>query len=484
MSIFREALQTEAEGNIRSDLLKEMQIQGYNFSSFSKKAGINRGILSAVFNGSPPKPISIRLLDRMGKVFGYPEGWLYEEYVEECFHEGKTHWRRLRAFLLRCIELNRLELVDKVLFQVMEETMRLQDVFMLGEELFAEGKQKESIPFYRCVVENEIKQHSERMAISQYKWFRARLGLDLEKNREAAQQFYPFRNRLPEHFQLDGLLQLANVYFILQKWEDVQHIADELRAVTLICFHQENGHSRNRMRVQIPFATERHLVVYYGQSLLLKGNALEKQGYYKQAFTYISDYEDLSWFDSLDETGWREVEKFKMYAEANRANLHLLMGNFEFLPDYVALLDKHPSELLSGLLTILEAANQYHYNIDHVLFHFRKTIHLLQTDSLDHSFYSNSFTVDRQANFFHKLALYSLNHTRIEEGIGYLLKALNSSIKANNQNLSIACAAWFEQFRQQAAFRQKEIYESIMKGVIEDEQMDHVAFNRCHCQLG
>lgn len=468
MSIFREAVQTEAEEKIRSDILKEMRRQGFNFSSFAQKAGMNRGILSTVFNGSPPKPISIRLLDRMGEALGYPEGWLYEEYVQECFHEGKAHWRRIRAFLLRCIELNRLEIVEKVLFQVLEEPRRLQDVFLLGEELFAEGKRKESIPFYRCVVENEIKQHSERMAISQYKWFRARLGQDLEKNREAVQQFAPFRNRLPEHYLLDGLLQLANNYFLMQKWEDVQHIADELRAITLICLHQQNERFRRRMRAKEHFATERHFVVYYGQSYLLKGCALEKQGYYEQALTYISGYEDLSWFDSLDETGWREVEKFKMFADANRYNLHVLMGHFEVLPDYIAFLDKHPSELLPGLLTILEAANQYHYDIDHVLLRYRETIHLFMIDSLDHSFYTYTFTLDRHAYFFHKLALYSLNHARTEEGIDYLLQALNSSINANNKNLSIACAAWFEQVRHQAAPNQKEDYESIMKGVIED----------------
>lgn len=474
MSIYSEAAQIEAGEKLRAEIMKEMRMQGYTISSFSKKTGINRGILSTVFNGSPPKAISIKLLDRIGKELGCPEGWLYQAYVQECFHEGKANWRRIKAFLLRCIELKRRGLVEQVLFQLMEEPARIQDVFAFGEELFVEGKFKESIPFYRCVVENEIKQHSERMVISQYKWFRARLGLDLEENREAARQFAPFRNRLPEHYQLDGLLQLANTYFLLQKWDDVQLIADELHAATLICLHQQNKSSLIRTRAQEHFDTERHLVFYYGQSFLLKGNALEKQGRYKEALGYISNYEDLSWFDSLDETGWREVKKFQMFAQANRCNLHVLMGDFEFLPEYVEFLDKHPAELLPGLLTVLETANQYQYDIDDVLLHFKETIHLFQTDSLDHKYYQYSFSLGRHANFFHKLALYSFNRSRMEEGIDYLLQALKSSIKANNKNLFITCTVWFEQVRQQATLNQKQVFESIMKGVIKDAQMGNL----------
>ncbi|MRN52144.1 hypothetical protein [Paenibacillus monticola] len=52
----------------------------------------------------------------------------------------------------------------------MEEPIHIQDVFLLSEALFAEGNWQASIPFYRCVCENEIKQYSERLAIREMRW--------------------------------------------------------------------------------------------------------------------------------------------------------------------------------------------------------------------------------------------------------------------------------------------------------------------------
>lgn len=64
--------------------------------------------------------------------------------------------------------------------------------------MYEAGQQWEAIPFYQCVVENEIKQHSERFAVSHYKWFRAEIdrGLDMERYKEAVIRFRPYTKRL------------------------------------------------------------------------------------------------------------------------------------------------------------------------------------------------------------------------------------------------------------------------------------------------
>lgn len=74
---------------IRSTIETELKQRGYTFSSFSKISGINRGTFSTMLNSNPPKPISVRQMDLITKALGYPEGWLYELYIDECFHEGK-----------------------------------------------------------------------------------------------------------------------------------------------------------------------------------------------------------------------------------------------------------------------------------------------------------------------------------------------------------------------------------------------------------
>jgi transcriptional regulator with XRE-family HTH domain len=316
---------TEPIASILTLIEREMEQKNVTMHELAQQSGINRGSLSAIFTGNPSKVIPVRQLDLIGEVLGQPSGWLYEFYVTECFASGKIHWKKIKNFLLRCVQLGKEDLIVAVLNQITEEPVHIQDVFTLAESLFAQGEWGASIPFYRCICENEIKQHTERLATSHYKWFRARLGTDLKENHEAALKFAPYRKRLAENIQLDGLLQLANVHFNLQQWDQVIKYADEMKALLTIILFQKKKCPRRGITESEPFTTERHLVFYYGQSFLLKGNALEWMGNYEQALEYIAGYEDLRWFEDLDDSGWKEVRKFERFAEANRYNLHVLM---------------------------------------------------------------------------------------------------------------------------------------------------------------
>lgn len=455
-------MRTSAEEsyNLYSKIIEEMKKQGYTISAMAKRVSVNRGMLSSSLNRLS-KPLPLSLLDSITQVLGYPEGWLYVDYMNECFREGKTHWRRAKALLLRCLDINS-NLVEQILNQLMEEPKHLSAVFRLAEELFDSGRKVDAIPLYRCVVENEIKQHSERFAISHYKWFRAEIsrGLDLDRYREAVIRFSPYRKRLPEHYQLDALLQLANTYFILQLWDRVKEMAEEMLSLTLICLHLEAEHKKKDIHHQKLFPTERHLVVYYGQSYLLRGNALEKQGKYEEAFGYLQHYQNLGWFEDLNDSGRNEVKRLAVFAEANRLNLYIHMGRFEYLLDYVDFLNKHREERIAGLLTIIEAAIRYGENVDDVLPFFKNDILEIRNDlpEMDsRGYYALSFRVNRRVQLLYGLAVYHFNQNLIAAGLDYLLLALRQTLAASNKHLSMACTAWFNKYRDQATMHKKKI---------------------------
>lgn len=135
---------------IRSTIETELKQRGYTFSSFSKISGINRGTFSTMLNSNPPKPISVRQMDLITKALGYPEGWLYELYIDECFHEGKGHWKRIKPFLLRCVELGRKECIQKVLSRLTEDLSYVSTVFEFAEELHKGGR-KRKLPLFTSV---------------------------------------------------------------------------------------------------------------------------------------------------------------------------------------------------------------------------------------------------------------------------------------------------------------------------------------------
>lgn len=448
---------------------QELDMQNLSLQELAKLTGINRGVLSACFTRIPPKSLSIKQLDTITKELGKQEDWLYDLYLEECFSE-KVHWKQLKPFLLRCVDLNRNDLIDKMLSHLMESPLHIQDVFVLAESLYSEGKWKESLPFYRCVCENEIKQHSIRMAISQYRLFRTRIGTDLKENHEAAIQFSAFRQRLPENFQLDALLQLANVHFTLQNWEEVIGYANELQVLTDIILHQRNNQQRKNKKAE-PFITERHFVFYYGQAYLLQGNALEWMGEYEKSLAFIQGYEDLSGFQDLGYIGQIEVTKFKRFAEANLLNVNMLMGNFNFLNQFILFLDQYPNEWLPCFLTIVMAANQYEQNIDEAIDHYDQHLKKILHDynNINHGHYQQTFSLQRAAKLCYQMAIYYYRENVIEDGVKWLLQAFRYSIRSNDQVLTLQCVAYFEQFRKYALSKSVVTeYELIMRGVIED----------------
>ncbi|MGN8230763.1 DNA-binding protein [Paenibacillus polymyxa] len=447
---------------IRSEIEKELKLGGYTFNSFGQATGLNRGIFSAMLNGNPPKPISVRQMDLITKAFNYPEGWLYDLYVDECFYDGRPHWKRVKPFLIRCVEVGNLRCVEKVLSRLMEDLNHIPTIFALAEELYEEGKLKEAIPFYECVIENEKYQHSERLAISHYRIFSISVSESMERNLEAALRFVPFRNRVPLEYHLDGLLKLLNLYHNLHQWKEAERYADELRALTTIVCK-----SRETNKKSFTLKTERHLVVYYGQGYLMKGIALEKQERYEEAMKYISGYADLSWFEDLGGIGQKEVQKFTLWANANQLSLKILMGDTSSLPMYIQFLKNNPPEILLGLLTIVESANKHGFLIEHILQQFSHELASFNNElSMKASYYKQSFSYDTYADLCYQLAIYMFNNLSHEKGIYYVLKSLKKCLEISSKEKFMICTALFERFRNKATKDQKSEYEGIMEEVL------------------
>ncbi|MBO8163658.1 MAG: helix-turn-helix transcriptional regulator [Brevibacillus sp.] len=453
----------EIQPTIRSEIEKKVKEKGYTLSKLGEMTGINPGNLSEILNGNPPRAITIRQLDAIAAAFGYEPGWLYELYPEECVTRERVSRPRVIPFLIRCAELDREDLIERVVSLLMENPKNVSILYAVGEQLFEAGKRKESSLFYRLVIDNEKDNHSDRYLISQYRLFRASLGTDVEENWKAVIRFEPYRHKLPENYRLDALLQLANVCFTLHRWKDVERYADELRELAKVVYQHELRKKRRNITNE-PLQTERHLVVYYGQGHLLKSEALEKQGHYDKAREYILGYAELGWFELLDETGIKEVEKFRLWARANLYTLDILMGNTTILPEYVDFLADHPNELLPGLTTIIESANKYKFSIDSVLDRFSDQISNFST-------YQGSINKERLFRFRYELAIYRLQIGEYTNGIDDVLKCLDLSTEMNDCYSFIQAVALFEAYRTYITDKQEKKFKSIMKEVSRDESI-------------
>ncbi len=453
---------------IRSEIRKCMQEEGFTLGGFSKATEIRGSYLSLLLNHDPHKyPLPMGHFDSMIQALGKPEGWLYECYVDECFITGKTDRRRVEPFLLRCAELGKTECIERVLSRLIENLNQLSLVFEIAEKVHSAGNQQGAVPLYECVAEHEKHQHSETLAISQYRLFRAALGQDLQKNRDAATRFLQFRNRLPVHFQLDGLLQLANTYYTLSDWKRMGECADELIVLAKVVYQEQNQRKTSK-REKTSLNTERHLVVYYGQGFLLKATEYEKQGFYEDSRKYIDGYSDLSWFKGLDIIGIEEMNKFKMFAVANSYMLDMLMGHNHKLTEYTHYLASHPREVLFGLAIIVGTANKYGFSID-------KTLEELSEEISKFNEYDDIIALGRRLHFHYHLSLYYLDKGLSDQCIQNTLQSLNLSVTINNSSMFAQGVALFELCREQATEGQLNCYKKIL-----EEVRVHERLNLCH----
>lgn len=452
-------VQETFQQSLRSEIERNLKDNGFTLSKFGELTGINPGNLSDILNRNPPRAITIGQLDAMTAALGYAPGWLYELYPEECLTEGKISRPRLIPYLVRCAEIGRQDCIEAVVSKLLDKPKNVLILFSVAEQLFERGRRKEAVPFYKFVIDNEKDSHSDQFVMSQYRLFRAMLGTNAEENWKAVIRFEPYRKRLPENVQLDALLQLANVCYSLHKWKDVVKYADELQELSMIVYKDELRR-RKSTKASEPLRTERHLVVYYGQGFLLKGLALENLGMHIEAKRYVESYADLGWFQLLDETGQAEVQKFQLWATANMYTLDILMGNTDIIPEYIQFLSNHPYEILSGLTTLVKAANEFGFSIDSILDQFSESIDRFE-DRKD------AIGISEHIHFRKQMAVYQFKRGQFVKGLNETLQCLGLSDMVKDYDKLKRCAALFWIHLQHATDQQKRMYQTIItKGVI------------------
>ncbi|MDQ0049979.1 tetratricopeptide (TPR) repeat protein [Paenibacillus polymyxa] len=455
----------EKNTTIRAEIEKYIQTEGISMQCFADASKVNPGTLSGILNRNPPRPISVNQLDLITEAMGLEEGSLFEMYVDECFIHSLPHWRRLRPFLLRCSELNKLECIRSVLGYLMDDLSNVPAIFETAEAMFEDGRYEASMLLYDCVIESEKYTHSERLAISYFRIFQIQIK-DNQRNLKAAVQFHLYRSRLPEIYALEGLHMLSQVFALKMQWSEMEMYADELRELAQALYRNRNRFGDEHLELLKP------LVYYYAQGHLLKASCYEFQGRYEESKQWIEGYADLSWFEGLDEEGWKVVNLHRVYAQGNRLCIEIKMGNTSAIYEYVTYLREHPDETLEGLNTLIESANRFGYFVDAELGLFSqqlKSFWELAPERWD-THYRKHFNAFRFASFCKVYAEYYFRKGDYPEGVGQTLHCLQLSVDNSYTEHIIGCMALFEQHRNFATSEQQQLYQSLCLGVRANEK--------------
>ncbi|MFK4343129.1 MULTISPECIES: tetratricopeptide repeat protein [unclassified Paenibacillus] len=286
----------EPTTTIRAELENFMKQNGLNITQFGLVADINPGTISGIVTGN--RALSVHQLDRITATLGHSKGHFYKNYIEEFLSSTTPNIRRVRPLLYNCAELDMLDCIEQVVSLLMEKLTYADALFTIAEDFFLQGKFAASIILYESIAVGEKKQHSERLALCQYRIFMAKQGDDQEINYQAAIHFEDYVERLDDADQLDALKDLVNTYRSLRKWGKVNIFAKIMgdKAAIQCGINQQVKLKRLKKKnpVNPPF-------VYWAYSYLLHAGVCEAQKDYNQALKYTYTYADLSWVKETDE---------------------------------------------------------------------------------------------------------------------------------------------------------------------------------------
>ncbi|MEC0090544.1 hypothetical protein [Paenibacillus macquariensis] len=445
---------------IRSEIEDYIRRNGMNLQDLSQAAGMNKGILSAVINRNPPKPIAVRQLDLITSGMALPEGELYELYVDECFITNPPNWRRLRPFIQRCAELEKYECIESILHRLAEDLSFIPGLFETAELLYNQGLNKAAVLLYKCVAEGERFQHSERLAICQFRLFSLSIGEDQQENLRAAVRFESYIDRLPEDIQLDALCEFMNVYFPLDNMDKVIEISEKL------VFRADCQHAINKQNVK---RTERRIkypvVVYKAYAYLMRAGAYGRFKDYDKAYKYTLLYMNMDWSEEREKDVNTYIAKFQAWGESNTYFYRLRQGEWNVLPQCVSYMSENEEEVLQGLFTLTEVANSADVDVDWVFTQFKEQISSYIELNWLPDYYSKQFGMDYSLRFLIELAVYHLRRQRYETGFEWILHSLNKSIKVKSDTGFIKCVRIFEEFRHVASANAQIEYSRIVKEV-------------------
>ncbi|WP_025720912.1 helix-turn-helix domain-containing protein [Paenibacillus sp. 1-18] len=430
----------EITPTIRAEIEGYLKQKGLSMTQFGHITNLNVGTVSGIITGN--RSLSVNQLDRITLGMNLPPDYFYERFVEECVEETPLNWRRIKPFLYRCVELGRLDCLQRAVSMFLDNPVYTHSLFELAEDLFHKGYRDTAAYLYENVAESERKQHSERLALCQYRLFSIRIGKDQAQNLQTAAKFEPFVDRLDEFDQLDALKDLANVYRSLSMWDKVYKFSRQMYKLGRIQYGLVHNSKRE---IKLDKKLSRPLFVYIAYAELLCANACDATGDHERALEHIRGFTDLSWVKEADSDTLYWLDNFKQWSKINSYVNKLMSGDISILPDYVEHIAGE-KEIFAELLNIIEAANRYNMNVDHILQRFEPQIAAYQEVSSS-DMYTQQFLPQQYVRFWYKMAKYSLNKGRYPYGFKCLIIAFEKAVTINHGLLIANCVGLFERFK-------------------------------------
>lgn len=184
---------------------------------------------------------------------------------------------------------------------------------------------------------------------------------------------------------------------------------------------------------------------------------------YENVLKYIEKYLEIVEVENPTQEDQQIIDLFLIWGEGNQYASQLMLGQENVINSYLDYIENNPSEILAGLINILQASNQYSFNIDYALDRFKDQINLFNTDMYIKGSYNDQMLNHVYQDFYYELANYQMKQRNYSLGMDALLMCLDLSSSSKDDLMCIKCLDLYGEYRSEAAETQIRKYKKLIE---------------------
>lgn len=341
----------ERKTRLSKIIKQELDLAGLQQNTVAAEVGCPTGTFNRYINGS--RVFDLGTLEGTTRRLGYEPGHFYDEYFQDLweFVHRDLH-QKVREFLLRCVELNKFDLLNEVInTRLLEVGEYLDDLYLIGEKLEGRGDIEGALHFYNIVIENETDRMSETLALSLFRRFMIVRNWDMDDALEAAIKLGEYIKNIEGKTRFEAYIKILGVFYVLDRWDHLLKHSDELASL-----------------IEVSNAFD--IDLYVG-SLVYIQRAYQYKGMHKEALEVIEKYSN---------TG---IEVYDLWAKGNKLIIQIDSGDYEKVFDLQKFMLEHKevSNFSVGIVHILNGFFKQNKIVEmkQVLQQFKDDIKALKT---------------------------------------------------------------------------------------------------------
>lgn len=299
------------KGIKQADLINQMN---QLLSLEGKEPRFEKGFVSRILKRK--REMNFKFLVYASTVLGFADGELYTDYINQYLivnqkdnlQDPKVNKPRIKNFIEICIEKGVYEYCSLVVEKIRKMDNPPIDFLKELAHIFENSGLQSQVHYIYEVITRLITYELEDHSPIYLKKFMLQREMGLKKAMESAIELEVYIRYMDKPTRQLAYEKLIATYFALEDWDKVYHYCEEQIKLTL-------------------GVNEDH----YGNALVYKSNAARHKGDYKLALELIDIYSQLN------------GEKFKQWAEINRLNVYIEMGDTSVIPQMLEWMKNNPN---------------------------------------------------------------------------------------------------------------------------------------------